>query len=157
MKYFYLHINCLVLFSLMIFSCENKEQVLKPVLDSNCKIDYYDDSIKINIDSTTYTLSSKDDEYIFNGIDDAVAMSNSRMERFKIKNFTSNIKRISSDLFSSTIYTNNNVMVIFYDSDYRISKIKVGGYVQYGEVEGVPLSFKLDSALQERIYVYDIE
>ena len=145
------------IFTFAFLSCEDNIQLFNPVLDSNCEIECMDDSIKIAIDDNQYTLLLKDDEYIFNGVDDAVALSNSRIKCFRTKKYTSIIRSVSANQFYSTIYANNNAIVIYYDSCYNITKIKAGGYVKFGNVEDVSLSFKLDSALQERMCVYDFD
>lgn len=142
----------MVVFSAFMLSCTDAGR-LKLKTESTCEIKYYGDSIKINIHDHKYILVYDSGNYVLKDTR-VLAMSNKKHGKVYSKHGSTDIQKISPGKYSSCIYTNANVVVIFYNKDYVIDKIYTSGYVQYGEVVAVPSLIKLDSAISSRARTY---
>lgn len=141
----------MILFSFSILSCQDNVQRLSPVINSKCKIRYIDNYIELQFDSCQYLFAKKNGEYYLSDDKKILVMSNNRSGRFVTKKYSINIGKGSSNIFYSKISDGHHVCVIHYDEKYKINKFETMGYVQYGEISDVPVSFEMDSTIAYRI------
>lgn len=143
----------------VLSSCRYNDSSMEPILNSCCMIEYSKNSIIINVDTSKYVFTLREGNYYFANGKDSLAMSISSLGRVHIGNYTSDIDKVSDDQFVSSLCVNGKVLIINYDSKYKITKFSIGGYIQFGEeVKEPPIRIiQLDSQISSQIKVVEIE
>ena len=143
----------LSMFLLSVNSCSDMVK-LSPQISPNCNISYKDDAIEISIGNDNCTLVRSNDGFVLSN-SDVLVLSNSFLGKMNTKTCSVFISKLSSNMFSSKILSDDGVIIFYYNSDYKIKRILKNGYIQFGEVPSEPLHMKVDSICGLRTYFVD--